>query len=174
MEEIWKDIEGYEGHYQVSSFGRVKSIKLGKEKILKSHLHYRGYELINLSLCGCVKSFLIHRLVCSAFIKKPKNKFQVNHKDGVKTNNHVCNLEWCTQSENQKHAFVIGLQKQATGTKSHNYKGDIHAYKNGKLKYILKGPKDIMEHEFLFQCVYKCASGKRKQHKGFTFKRIKK
>lgn len=97
MEEIWKDIKGYEGLYQISSHGRVKSF-LRYKKILKPILKTDGYLCVN--LCKPLKKFSIHRLVAEAFIPNPDNLPQVNHKDEDKTNNHVVNLEWCTQLYN--------------------------------------------------------------------------
>lgn len=115
MKEIWKDIEGYEGLYQISNFGRVKSLpkKNGnsyqEERILKPK-NNQGYMQVNLYKNKKCKSIVIHRMVAKAFIKNEYNKREVNHIDGNKANNRVDNLEWCTPSENQKHAYRIGLK----------------------------------------------------------------
>ena len=104
MEEIWKDIEGYEGYYQVSNLGRIKSLK--RPRIMKSHLNEAtGYIGQNLSNGQIKKYCLVHRLVAKAFIPNPENKNQINHKNGDKTDNNVTNLEWATQSENMKHSY---------------------------------------------------------------------
>lgn len=105
--EIWKDIKEYEGLYQVSNFGRVKSLKFGKEKVMSPVLHTRGYFNIELSNKGLRKVKKIHRLVAEAFIPNPKNLPQVNHKDENKANNHVENLEWCTNGENARYGTRI-------------------------------------------------------------------
>lgn len=99
--EIWKDIEGYEGLYEISSFGRVKSYNgYGHaKKILLKPGKCRYYNVI-LSKNGEKKSFLIHRLVAQAFIPNPNNCAYINHKDENKLNNNVDNLEWCTQKYN--------------------------------------------------------------------------
>lgn len=107
----WKDIAGYESLYQVSELGDVFSFKTGR--ILKPRLtgKYRNYHTVVLYTNGMNKNFTVHRLVASAFIPNIENKPQVNHIDGNPTNNNVSNLEWATNSENQKHAFKLGLQK---------------------------------------------------------------
>ena len=97
--EIWKDIKNYEGLYQISSFGRVKSFYNGEEKILKNNIR-NTYEIIQLSKNKARKSFQIHRLVAEAFIPNPNNYDIINHKDFIRTNNHVENLEWCSQKYN--------------------------------------------------------------------------
>ena len=114
-EELWKDIKGYEGLYQVSDIGRVKSLerivarKNGRrqpiqERILKPSTNEYGYLYVNLCNSNSKrKSFLIHRLVCEAFHENPENKPCVNHIDENKINNEASNLEWCTVKENCNH-----------------------------------------------------------------------
>lgn len=112
--EIWKDIPGYEGRYEVSNLGRFKSInrkinvfnkakRALPDKIFEPHKDCRGYGIVTLGR----KSYRSHRIVAKAFIPNPKNKPQVNHVDGNKMNNCVDNLEWCTASENIVHRYHI-------------------------------------------------------------------
>ena len=116
MEE-WRDIKGFEGKYMVSNLGRVKSLnynKTGKEKIMKGVPD--GYGYFQLSLCkeGKVKNCRINRLVAQAFIPNPDNLPEVNHKDKIRTNNRVDNLEWCTTQYNVEYSkakAVIGINK---------------------------------------------------------------
>ena len=100
MKEIWKDKKDYEGLYQVSNLSRVKSIKFGKERILKPVTNSSGYLFVKLCKDGKVKAFTVHRLVAEAFIPNPDNLPCVNHKDECKSNNVVNNLEWCSYSYN--------------------------------------------------------------------------
>lgn len=104
MEEIWKDIEGYEGFYQVSNMGRVRGLR--RNIILKIKIARNGYERVHLYKNKGYKHFLIHRLVANAFIPNPNNLPQVNHKDENKTNNCVDNLEWCTQEYNYNYGTI--------------------------------------------------------------------
>lgn len=124
MEEVWKDVVSFEGYYQVSNLGKVKSLsryvntyngkRLIKGKIRRPQKHNQGY--LTVSFSG-VSSKLIHRIVAQAFIPNPLNLEFVNHINGIKTDNRVENLEWVTRQQNEDHAFGTGL-KNSTG--SHN------------------------------------------------------
>ena len=128
MTEIWKDIQGYEGLYQVSNFGRIKALhkvvshkyagtKTIPECIKKIQKNLNGYSIIVLSINNKPKTFTVHRLVAKHFIHNPENKPEVNHIDGDKGNNHISNLEWNTKSENNQHAYNNGLKKGSTHLK---------------------------------------------------------
>lgn len=108
MTEQWRDVPGYEGFYQVSNQGQVRRTKSGR--LLKPHNSGNGYLQAMLSKDNRRNYQLIHRLVALAFIPNPEGKPQVNHKNGVKSDNSVHNLEWCTMSENLLHRHrVLGL-----------------------------------------------------------------
>lgn len=126
--EIWKDIEGYEGLYQVSNMGRVKSCEryrvgptgnnsLFKERILQQYLNGH-YLKVTLCIEGTVKLCTVHRLVAIAFIDNINSSPQVNHIDGIKTNNTVSNLEWATALENQRHKIEVLQYKPKKGFES--------------------------------------------------------
>ena len=123
--EEWKDIQGYEGLYQVSNCGRVKShdrvvfqsnrygtttVHVYKGKILKECANPNGYIHVDLHKNGKVKRFLMHRLVAMHFLKRLNEQNVINHLDGNKFNNHVSNLEWCTQSHNIQYAYEHGTK----------------------------------------------------------------
>lgn len=122
MKEIWKDIKGYEGKYMVSNLGRVLSLPR-KSKRGKSQTSVKGgiicpslvgrknnaYLSVTLRNGSSPKSFKVHRLVITAFVCNKEKKEQINHINGIKTDNRLENLEWCTRSENIQHAYKMGL-----------------------------------------------------------------
>lgn len=108
MKEEWKSIEGYE-EYIVSNTGKVISLKYGKSRLLKTESS-RKYPCVSLSRGNKVWRVFIHVLVARLFLPNPEGKPEINHIDGDKLNPSVDNLEWCTRSENQIHAFATGLQ----------------------------------------------------------------
>ena len=98
MKEIWKDIKGYEGLYQISNFGNIKSLRTNK--LVKAFKNTKGYCQVSLWNNNVKKMFVVHRLVAQEFIPNPNNLLQVNHKDEDKKNNNVDNLEWCSVKYN--------------------------------------------------------------------------
>ncbi len=131
--EIWKDIPNYEGLYQVSNLGRIKSLPrqwiAGKgfkmshgEKIISPSKKKGGYLFTHLYKNKKEKIYLVHRLVAIAFIPNPENKPGVNHKDGIKGNANLENLEWVTKSENEIHAHKMGLKNIPKGENHYNSK----------------------------------------------------
>lgn len=106
--EVWMPIKGYEGLYEVSNHGRIRSLpKRGfyKTALLKQRDNGFGYKICILTKNNKRRTFMVHRIVAEAFLPNTKNKKQVNHIDGNKYNNNLDNLEWCTNSENQLHKF---------------------------------------------------------------------
>src|SRR5690349_13431876 len=129
-EEVWKDVIGYEGRYQVSNNGRVKSLARLADPIegfggttveipipekIMAQSTVKGYKKVCLNKQGVEKSVSVHRLVAIAFIPNPDNKRTVNHKNGIKKDNWVENLEWNTYSENIRHAVNTGLKPTTKG-----------------------------------------------------------
>jgi NUMOD4 motif/HNH endonuclease len=151
--EQFRDIKGYEGMYQVSNFGRVKSLRRTytnsrgqvreiPEKILKQKKNRCGYMVCSLSNMGDLREFTIHKLVATAFIFKEDGKVEVNHKDGNKTNNNTSNLEWVTKSENTLHAIKHNL----SGFRDHIFENlrKINAEITYKKVYFSKGNEFIV------------------------------
>jgi len=192
--EIWKDIDGYEGLYQVSSFGRVKSLKQAgrrrNELILKGG-SVRNYRVVHLSKGGKVRSHRVHRLVAEAFIPNPKELLEVNHKDEVGSNNRLENLEWCTRKYNANYGTATERRVKgfdyAEKVRNMDYKEKV---KNtdyeaiGKMRRkpvvgtnIETGEKIYFEYMTLarkdgFQDskISSVCRGDRKTHKGFTWR----
>lgn len=115
MEEMWKDIKGYEGLYQISNLSRVLSIKSGI--ILRQTLDC-GYCRVKLQHKRITKTVRVHRILAEAFIPNPDNKPQINHKNGIKHDNLLSNIEWCTGKENVVHAHKNGLCTKTILTES--------------------------------------------------------
>jgi hypothetical protein len=191
--EIWRDIAGYEGYYQVSNFGRVRSLdkmqnyngsaRLHKGKILKPNNDGRGYLIVDLSKNNRSVTRTIHRLVAMAFLDNPNNLPQVNHKDEVKTNNFVfvnedgtvdydkSNLEWCTVSYNVNYgnaAVERGLKQRNDRNKS---KLTAMYTLDGNLVDIYPSAREASRLTGIPKTlIYKCCKGENKTAKGFVFK----
>lgn len=147
MQEIWKDIEGYEGLYKVSNFGRIKSlihydVENGykkKEHIINGWIN-RGYMSVSLSKNKKHKNFYIHRLVAIAFIENKNNKPFINHIDYNPLNNHVNNLEWCTQKENVNWSKIHMKKPRKKHKKSNTGEKYIYQRKdNGLFRVCIRG-----------------------------------
>ena len=177
--EMWREVEGFDGLYYISNIGRVKSFsikKINEGKMMKvSYKH--GYVYVALTKNKIQKWFRVHRLVGSAFLPKIEGKSMLNHKDGNKKNNRVDNLEWCTRSENMRHAFDTGLVNMdlRRGKKMPYYKNKIQIIDpTGKILDVMVGQKEMIQKGYSSKRVYTCLSGKAKTHKGLTFKRLPK
>lgn len=171
MKEEWKDIKGYEGLYQISNLGNVKSVyKNGNFKILIGGIK-NGYRQVILVKDGKRKYINVHRLVAEAFIPNKENKSQVNHIDGNKLNNKVDNLEWCTQSENMKHAYKIGLEKPLYAIINKRAKKVKQYDKNNNLINCYNGIKEAARINNINPGdITKCCKNKRKQVGGYVWR----
>ncbi len=129
MTEIWKDIKGYEGLYQISNLGRLKSmsktwvcgehgsVRVKGETIMKWGI--ADYYITVLTYKNFKKTIYLHKVLAEAFLPNPENKTYINHINGNKHDNRLENLEWCTSSENQIHAYKMGLKRLMAGSKHH-------------------------------------------------------
>lgn len=184
--EIWKDIQGYEGLYQVSSLGRIKSlnrykqakndsISSFKERIKKLQLSYKGYLMVTLSRNKERKTFFVHRLVALAFLPNTENKPHIDHIDTNKQNNNVNNLRWVTPAENNNNSL--------TKEKLKNFRDKMKSgdYSRSKivLQYSLSG--DFIkewtnittihkEMNYNPSCISECCNNKQKTAYGFLWK----
>ena len=177
--EIWRDIKGYEGLYQVSNLGRVKSLGNGcsnasKERILKPFIDNRegkGYLRVTLCKNGKTKRFQVHRLVAEAFIPNPNNLPFINHKSEIKSQNNVENLEWCDQKYNN--SFGTRIERIVKANINHPNKS------KPVLQYDLEGNfikewESTMEIDrqlgFAHTNISKCCKGKYKQAYGYIWR----
>lgn len=207
--EIWKNIPNYEGLYQVSNLGNIRSLdkfsftnnrfnkmkRKVKGRILKPYLNEKtGYLQIVLSNNKKQKTWLVHRLVAQTFISNLENKPQVNHIDGDKNNNNINNLEWCTCSENIKHAFINNLShsnfKVQCGSNHHffgkhhsteakqkmkesHYKKVAQYDKNNNLIKIWDGIKQVQEKLNINNGnISECCKQKRKTAGGYIWRYV--
>lgn len=164
MEEIWKDVKGFEGVYQVSNNGRVRSLR--RNIILRQGITRKGYKMVILCTNNIPKNYSIHRLVAEAFLPNPNNLHFVNHKDENKTNNCVDNLEWCTPEHNCNH----GTRNERI-SKSQKKKKVSQYTLDGTLIKTYEG-MNIAAKETNSNCskISRCCKNKRKTHNGFIWK----
>ena len=173
MNEIWKDVEGYEGIYKVSNYGRIKRLyRNKKEKILKSYIR-NGYYSVRLSKENKIKNFTVHRLIGKAFINNPNNYNTIDHINGIKTDNRLENLEWVTHKENTNRAWKKGL---CNGNKG---KFGIQSKKSIKIVQLKNGER-INEFYGAYEAeratgianssINECCRNKRKTAGGYEWK----
>lgn len=166
--EIWKDIAGYEGLYQVSNFGRVKSIRFGKERILKPFKTGKGYLQVCLYKNNKRKKYYVHRLVAQTFLEIPEYLKQyigtvylhINHKDENRQDNFVNNIEWCDAKYNINY-----------GTRTEKQSKTVVQYTlDGRFVREWASIAECGRNGFNQACVCMCCKGERKTHKGFIWK----
>ena len=160
-DEIWCPIKGYEGLYEVSDQGRVRSLKFGKERILKPALTPQGYLIVGLCKNGEIKQCLVHRLVAQTFIPNQNNLPEVNHKDEDKENNSVQNLEWCDRKYNINY-----------GTRTDRCSKPVLQFtKDGEFVKEWKSTKDVQRNlGYFHNNISNCCNGKCKSSNGFIWK----
>lgn len=197
MEEVWRDISGYEGVYQISNLGRVKRLPLGKQwpyrrthnNIRKPKITKRGYLSVNLSKGNKVKFYLIHRLVAEAFIPNPNNYPLINHLDENPQNNSVDNLEWCTYYHNCMYGHGREKQKASRLLNDPEKKSWARAIETRDKNCNCNSSKPVLQLDlngsiinryasiseagriggFCTSRICMCCNGKQNKHKGFKW-----
>jgi len=184
MQEVWKDVKGYENLYQVSNFGRVRSldrvvrnknngVKIIRGRIMSQHLVGHGYYHIVLSKDGKIKGHLVHRLVAQTFIPNPQKLPQVNHKDENKLNNNIDNLEWCDSTYNNNYG-TVKVRHSLSQLNHISSSKPVKMLKNDKTIQIFPS---ISEATRVTGCkrqgVYACCKGIQKHHKGYQWQYIR-
>lgn len=177
--EVWKDVRGYEGLYEVSNFGNVRSLNWRNEGIVRNlylKRHNRGYLQVELANGNKKQMFLVHRLVAQAFIPNPYALPQINHIDEDKHNNSADNLEWCTQSQNMK-----AFQKTHNGCRAVKPRGNSKQSLRNKYKIqqLTIDGKLVNTWDFAFEAkrkfnynttsIWECCEGKRKSAYGYKW-----
>lgn len=169
MEELWKPVVGYEGKYEVSSFGRVMSLnysKQGEPAIRKLSLDKDGYLNVTLYSLGKPKTLKVHRLVAQAFLENKSNLPEINHIDENKSNNHVENLEWCSRSYNISYGQgsiqrALSKCRQVEAVDS-----------SGIRRHLFKSTQEAGRNGFTQSSVAACCRHEQSHHKGFIWRYI--
>lgn len=192
MREEWLPIKGYEGHYEISSLGRVMTLariknmgrcpqkkyrylqKPMQQKLLKIISKSTGYTVVTLRKNGKAVQTLVHRLVAAHFLDNPLGKPQVNHKDGNRSNNNVTNLEWCTGSENSLHAFrVLGHTVWSKGKRGEGMSTSRPVLQKKADGTVVKrwgcGLDAVRDGGFESSAICRCCKGQVLTHKGFKW-----
>jgi len=170
MEEIWKDIKGYEGLYQVSNLGNVKSFHKEKERLLKFGINNKGYYVVNLYKENNATTKKVHRLVAETFIANLYNLPIINHKDENKLNNNVINLEWCDNKYNLNYGNTkLNMINASKKRMKAIIQFDINNNEIAKYNSIREASRKTNINRW---DISNCAKGKQKSAKGFIWRYI--
>ena len=166
-EPRWRDVPSSTLH-QISDEGNIRN--KNTLRILKQQANRCGYMICRVTTNRARVTLRPHRLVALLFIANPLEKQQVNHIDGVKANNKIRNLEWCTNSENQQHAVANGLKVQKFGKDNALWKLSVDVLREGVYITTLRGKAEVTTFGLEYRNVWSCLKGKRKTCNGYSFK----
>ena len=180
--KVWKCIKGYEGYYEVSNYGDVRSLdrevkvkggyRVCKGKTLSPSFDHDGYAKFNLYKEGNYKTYKRSRLVAENHLDNPKNLPVVEHRDDNKVNDYVGNLKWGTVSSNTQAAHDTGRIVVPKGKDNIKFKGGVKAYLNGEEMFYFEGRKEMEKAGFNGGAIYNVLNGRAKTHKGYSFERV--
>ncbi len=165
MNEIWKDVKGFGGLYQVSNYGNVRSLTRYK-KTLKPWVDKDGYNTVQLKHKGKVKHCRVSRLVAAAFVENPLNKNTVNHIDMNRKNDNADNLEWCTEKENVLHSYNHGKYKGQNPKAVMQFEEDVYVRTWDSMSEASRSLNIPVSN------ISYCLSGKRERAGGFKWKAV--
>lgn len=170
--EIWKDIKGFDGLYQISNLGNVKSLKRKYRKneiFIKKYENKNGYIFVVLSKNNISKNFLVHRLVAKAFIPNPNNYIEINHKNEIKDDNRVENLEWCTRkyniNYNNLNKRINRINRKDLSKRVYQYDLDNNFIK--KWESVMEIQRQL---KYYSSAISECCNGKRRIAYGYIWK----
>lgn len=170
MKEIWKDIPGYEGLYQVSNLGNVRSLRFETPKLLRQRTDADGYKILDFCVYGIQKTLKVHRLVAMAFLPNPNKLPEVNHKDENKANNRVPNLEWCTKLYNCEYG-TFGKRVSLAKTNGKGSRPVLQYSLSGNLIAEFPSTKEVERKlGFVSTHIARCCRGGRPTSHGFVWK----
>lgn len=170
-EEIWKDVAGYEGMYMVSNKGRIKSFKRRVPIIMSNLKAKRGYACILITKNKKRKRYFIHRLVGIAFIPNPQNKPEINHKNRIKTDNSIENLEWVTGIENMEHYYGYRVVNRVKKWKKRTISVIQYDMHDNKICEFESVKSASLQTGINKKRIYNCISGEKKSACGYKWKK---
>lgn len=170
IQEIWLPVKGYEGLYEISSFSKIRSYVKKQPRLIFGNKTTDGYMQVTLTKNLARSFYGFHQLMAIHFIPNPENKPYVNHKNGIKTDNSIDNLEWCTPSENCIHRYRVLKKGNCKGEKSTCNKPIVQLSLDGFIVNVFYSRTEALQvTKIRRESLYDCLSGKLKSYKGYLW-----